>query len=80
MRFKRRRVLIATVLIIVDIVLNTVIAIRFPGWFGMVNLALGRVPVFIAGCFLAPKVKAGDSSKRIGFLALAGVCVVTFVL
>ena len=48
---------IPAVLIIADIVFNTAVAIYYPNWFEMVNLALGRVPVFIAGCFLAPSVR-----------------------
>ena len=45
------------VLIAIDISFNTSIALLYPDWFKMVNLALCRVPVFIAGCFLALYVK-----------------------
>ena len=72
---KSNRLLSFIVLIAIDIAFNTAIAIYKPDWFGKVNLALCRVPVFILGCFLASKVK--DNIEQ-GWLAL--ICLLAAIL
>lgn len=64
--------IVPTLLIITDIIFNTIVAIYNPTWFEMVNLAPGRVPIFVAGCFLAQDVK---NNKRCKGLPLLCVCI-----
>ncbi len=68
-------------MIAADICINICIFRAFPESFSYLDIALCRIPVFIAGCFLAVPVKAGKEITPwcIGlFAALATFCV--FVL
>ena len=47
----------------------------------MVNLALCRIPVFLVGCFLAPKVKSGNEcSIKIVLFAFLGSAVLALCI
>ena len=52
-----KKMRICMLLLVSIIAVNAVIAVCFPKWFSCTELALGRVPVFVFGCFLAPCVK-----------------------
>lgn len=71
----KKRILYCALLVTADIVMNTGIAIFFPQWFQMVNLALCRVPVFIIGCFLALKV---EGKKEFDWLPL--ICLIVGIV
>ncbi|MBR2528242.1 MAG: acyltransferase [Blautia sp.] len=67
-------------LIVSDIFLNTAIALFNPDWFEMVNLALCRAPIFIAGCFLAPLVRDGRKQKCLPPICSLAIPFLVFIL
>ncbi len=69
----------AVSVICIVIALNSVAAIVLPDWFRAVDLALGRIPVFIAGCFLARLVFENKEIEKTG-LMLAVTAVLTAIL
>lgn len=63
--------------IIVVIALNCLLVLIFPGWFANVELALGRIPIFLFGCFIAPYVKEGkELPGLIVYIALL-ICLIS---
>ena len=77
----RKNAFRAALLIILDIALNTWICVAFPEWFEKVNITLGRVPVFIVGCFVAPSVKSKrPMPKGIALAALPTALICLYVL
>lgn len=66
----------ACVVVLICIIVNVLICFVCPEYFYKVELALGRIPIFLIGCFLAPTVKKG---VRISRLMVFGCYVVFFL-
>ncbi len=77
---KRKAPFYCFVLIAIDISINTIIAIFQPDWFGRVNLAICRVPMFIAGCFLGVKVKEKKEQNLLPIICFPFIVVFVVIL
>lgn len=67
-------------LVIIDITLNTIIALLFSEWFNQVNLALCRVPIFVIGCFFAPQIKEEKKCNNLVWISAIIVIVLLVIL
>ena len=64
-----------------DVAVNTALASAFPDWFGVLDIALCRVPVFVAGCFIAVPVKRNVKRPAVvPVLSVAAAALSIFVL
>ena len=52
----RKNIMVCIGLSTTIIMINSAVSLLFPSWFDVVNIALGRIPIFLIGCFFAPIV------------------------
>lgn len=77
---ERSNIRTALIIIVVDILINVVLQKMVPDWYGPVELAMTRVPVFIAGSFLAPYVCKKKEISNLTLLLLAEIAMLFYWL